>query len=283
MKATSQRYADDYFLSLLDIVLPGRHGTLMVLSAYFDASERTSGDFCVAGFAFVKPQVKKFNKEWSEIFAPYGGCHMKDLTKAVGGFKGLSNTETGALLKRGIAVIKKRMSFGVVVSCKLPEINDLLPAHINGFQHAYPVCCHLAMAALGMKMDAEGMVGDVAYFFEAGDDYAGAAHDFMKLAEQVPELRANFHYGSDTFLPAEKAIPFEAADVLAWEWTKYMDETKTGKTRKMRLSLAALMGHNNDFDSRYYGVHLGDVVFPVPKSLKIPPSQVGGASGRGLS
>jgi hypothetical protein len=64
---------------LLEILLP-KDEMLAVLEAYFDESLRPTGIFCVAGFAFAKPQVRKFNKEWQRLFASYGGfCHMTDL------------------------------------------------------------------------------------------------------------------------------------------------------------------------------------------------------------
>lgn len=228
----------------------------MVLQAYFDASERPSGLFCVAGYAFATPQVKKFDKEWRAVFGNYGGCHMKELAHCRGRFSGISHLEAGELQKRAVRVIKDRASFGVVVSCNLKEIGELLPSWIDGFQHAYPVCCNVAMTALGVKLDLCGISDDVAYFFEDGDQFSGVAHRFMSRTDDVPELKLSYHHVSHTFISKDKAQPLQAADMLAWEWTKYMDETSAQRKRPMRKSLAALMSLNGDFDSRYEGVHL---------------------------
>ena len=63
------------FADFLDIILPARNGRLAVLNAYFDASSRTSGIFSLAGVAFAKPQVKKFDKEWWKLFE-IGRAHV---------------------------------------------------------------------------------------------------------------------------------------------------------------------------------------------------------------
>jgi hypothetical protein len=238
-------------------MLPGGERAI-ILKAYFDASERKSGFFCVAGYAFAQPQARKFEREWWELFGKYGGCHMKELThpQLGGRFSGLNTTQTGELLKAGIAAIKRRFSFAAVVSCQLGEIHDLLPTWMDGFQHAYPVCCHMAMHTLGTLINDADTHENVAYFFESGDAFSDAAHRFMNLVETSPELKRSFSHESHTFISKSHARPLEAADVLAWEWAKYMDETRDAKRRPMRKSLAALMSDKGDFDKRYRGIHL---------------------------
>ncbi len=225
-----------------------------MFKAYFDASKRPSGIFCVAGFAFTEPQVKKFDQEWWDIFGKYGGCHMRELAHGAGRFKGVNSSAAGKLQKRAVRVIKRRMSYGVAVSCDLNEINDLLPAWIEGFQDAFPVCCHAAMAGMGVKLDKMGVRDEVAYFFESGDEFSGVAHDFMSRTDDTPELKASYHHGSHTFIPNEKARPLQAADMLAWEWTKFIDETFTQRKREARKSLKALMNYGED--ERYQTLHL---------------------------
>src|SRR5258708_2752761 len=246
---------DRFFLGLLDTLLPRRNGLAAMLQAYFDASRRPSGAFCVAGYAFAKPQVKKFDKEWWSIFGAYGGCHMKELTQRRGRFKTVNPSQAGELLKRGVQIIKRRISFGVTISCDVNEMNALLPTWIGGFQHAYPVCCHLAMHALGNLVRKSGHDDEIAYFFESGDEYSGVAHNFMARAIDTPELKESYRYGSHSFIGKDKALPLQAADVLAWEWAKYLDETVTRNIRLMRKSLAALLSENTEYDSKRYGVN----------------------------
>jgi hypothetical protein len=228
-----------------------------VLHAFFDASRRESGTFCVAGYAFAREQVKAFDKEWWKVFGKYGGCHMKELAHRVGRFKGIEKAESDRLIKAAIKIITSRISFGVAVSCELPEIDVLLPKWMQGFEHAYPVCCHLAMTVLGHQVIESGHDDEIAYFFETGDQYSGAAHRFMARTDDVLELKQSFRHRSHTFVDKGDALPLQAADVLAWEWTKYRDETVNRRIRKMRRSLAALLSVNREYDSiRYRVAHL---------------------------
>lgn len=242
------------FADLLDILLPHKGGRLAVLHAYFDASSRTSGTFVVAGYAFAKPQVKKFDKEWWSLFGKYGGCHMKDLAHRTGRFKELGITDKDKLLKLAVKIIVKRISFGVAVSCDVNELNSLLPTWIRGFDHAYPVCCHLAMLFLGTHVTKLWPGEEIAYFFETGDPHSAAAHKFMQHISQMPVLKKQCLYHSHSFIEKKDALSLQAADILAWEWGKYFDETITMRSRNMRMSLAKLISKNNSYDSSRYKV-----------------------------
>jgi hypothetical protein len=241
---------DSSFLDLLDVLLPGRGGVLVVLHAYFDASSRTNGVFTVAGLAFAKQQVKKFDKEWWELFGKYGGCHMKDLTHGTGGFHGIGTVEAGELLKQAIGIINKRISFGVSVSCDKNELNSLLPTWIQGFEHAYPVCCHMAMFFLGTHIGNNFRGEEIAYFFETGDEHSASAHRFMQSISRMPELKGKCLYHSHSFIEKKNALSLQAADICAWEWAKYWDETAINRVRGMRNSLKALIRSNGELDTK---------------------------------
>ena len=214
----------------------------MVLKGFFDASARPGGVFCVAGFAFKKLQLQKFDRDWWKFFGKYGGCHMKELTfRRHGRFKGVEQQEADRLIAEAVKILRKRASFGVAVSCDLKEIDSLLPKWIQGFEHAYPVCCHMAMHILGSKIAESGSDHEVAYTFETGDLYSGCAHNFMKNALKAPEVVAAYRHKSHVFADKADALALQGADMLAWEWAKYFDETVGKRIRPMRLSLQHLL------------------------------------------
>lgn len=228
----------------------------MVLKAYFDASHRERKTFCLAGYAFTKGQVKKFDKEWWALFAKYGGCHMTDLANKQEAFEGISKEEANRLVIEAVKIIKRRVSYGVVISCDLAELDPLLPKWVRGFQHAYPVCCHLVMQKLGTFVSDAG-TQRIAYFFETGDQYEAAAHDFLKVMAATPEVKEVCRHASHAFIPKSEALALQAADVLAWEWAKYMDETILHHIRPMRKSLMELMTKNGQFNiDQYMGHHI---------------------------
>ena len=155
-----------------------------MLQAYFDESERTGGTFCVAGYAFVPEQARKFIREWSVLFAATGGCRMVELLARQNRFKGSSETERDRLLREAVKIIKKRISFGVAVSCNVGRGMRITPTWIRGMGHAYPLCCHLSMMALGKKLIDSGSSERVTYVFEAGHEFEAEARDFVRSMAQ---------------------------------------------------------------------------------------------------
>ena len=245
-----RKAADD----LLDVVMPQKGGFTAMLQAYFDESERNDGTFAVAGFAYNKVQAKKCRLEWDHLFENYGGCHMSELAHAqhgTGRFKGVSTTESGRLLHQAVAIINARAKFAVAVSCNIREMRGLLPKWIRGFEGAYPVCCHIAMTAMG---DLVGHHEEIAYFFESGHAHQKYAHKFMSRVLDVPDLKDSYRHYSHTFASDQDVTQLQTADLLAWEWTKYWDETAMKRERKMRKSLAALLTKGSmtvgDYDTK---------------------------------
>jgi hypothetical protein len=229
---------------------------VVTLHAYFDASGRRSGLFSVAGYAFNKAQLVAFDREWDAIFGPYGGCHMKELTGRNGRFRDISSEEADRLMRGAVDVINGHTSFGTIVSCQVAEIRPLLPKWIKGTGHEYAVCAHVAMTVLGSQLEKAG-ADRVAYFFESGDDGAADAAVMMSYVAKVPELKELYRHRSHAVIDKQDALALQAADVLAWEWAKFMDETVIGKKRLMRKSLQNLMSRDGkEPDPRYSGLHL---------------------------
>lgn len=65
----------------------------------------------------------------------------------------------------------------------------------------------------------------------------------MSIAEKHPLVKRSYQYRSHGFLgkSVDGATPLQAADLLAWEWGKFFDETLAERKRPMRLSLAHLL------------------------------------------
>jgi hypothetical protein len=224
-----------------------------VLQAYFDESERRGGTFCVAGYAFVPEQARKFIREWSVLFAATGGCRMVELLARQNRFKGSSETERDRLLREAVKIIKQRISFGVAVSCNVGRGMRITPTWIRGMGHAYPLCCHLSMMALGKKLIDSGSSERVTYVFEAGHEFEAEARDFVRSMAQCPEEKETYRHSGDAFLPKTDAVPLQAADMLAWEWAKFEDETLALGLRPMRKSLHALVDSSL---KQYCGMHI---------------------------
>src|SRR5438034_11382511 len=113
---------------LLEILSPDGKGLIAVLlEAYLDESERDGGVFCVAGYVFAPAQAKKFTKDWNRLMGPYLPAHMTDLATGGGIYHGMPAKERNALLRGAIAIINKRISLAVVISCHVGEVHQLAP------------------------------------------------------------------------------------------------------------------------------------------------------------
>jgi hypothetical protein len=245
---------------LFDICLP-HGGYVAVLEAYFDESERSSGLFSVAGFAFAREQAKKFSKEWAVLFRDFGGaCHMSELAAGNGRFKHVHKTERARLCKGAVKIFNRRAQYGVAVSCYVQEMHHYLPRWVKGFEHAYPVCCHMAAIMMGAHIKNSAVDDSIAYVFESGHRFASSAQHMMSYASNgTPEVKESYRYVSHAFVPKDEAPPLQAADLFAWEWAKYRDETVDKKIRPVRQSLRAIVGTVSPdciatFDKRRFGV-----------------------------
>ena len=227
-----------------------------MLEAYFDESERSNGTFAVAGFAFVKDQAKKFSREWRGLFGSYGICRMADLAARQGVFQSISEPESARLLKEAVKIINHRTAFGAIASCNRQEMNGLLPIWFGGFEDAYVVCCHLTMIMLGAIVSESDVADDIAYFFETGHRFQAQAHTLMGLVTGRPNLTAVYRHRSHAFMRKADAVPLQAADMLAWEATKYWDETAIKRVRPMRRSLVEMFREPNSptFNSKKFRV-----------------------------
>lgn len=241
---------------------PG-YWSLSVLQAYFDESGREGGVFCVAGYAFAAEQVKKFAKEWSRLFAQYpGGLHMRDFAHRRRAFKEIEPFEQQCLMVEAVKIINRRMTAGFMVSCNVNEVWQLSPKWIRGFSHAYTLCCHLSMIAVGNFLEESGSSERVTYLFESGHRYESEAREFMRSVVQNPDVKRSYRYDGDAFLAKADAIPLQAADMLAWEWAKFRDETLEQRIRPIRKSLRALFEH---CPKRYKGAHITGI--PLAKFM----------------
>jgi hypothetical protein len=235
---------------LFDIIYPEDDAAAVVLTAYLDESGRevTDGDrradvFAVAGYIFTSRQARDFKREWKPFFSKYGGCHMKELVHRVGAFKGIEPEERDRLVKGAVRIIRNHALAGVVTSCWVQEVEAHSPDFIRGFSNAYSILCHMALSTVGYwaRLNAYANA-PIAFFIENGQEHRAEADDLISLAiRHDSELRRAYQYRSHTFADRKDVIALQAADVLAWEWTKFVSETAVVKKRPMRRSFGHLV------------------------------------------
>jgi hypothetical protein len=245
---------EDYFCWLLDRVMRWDGGYAVVLDAYFDASKRDGGVFCVAGYAFGSDGANKATRDWKRLWEDTQS-HMTDMsaTPPGGDFKGWSADQTKERIEAAVPIINRWAQFGVAVSVDISELAALAPTNadpgsmilLGGLSGPYAVCCHAAMAAMAQLTGNE----DIAYFFEFGDDRQAESAAFTNyLLTHRNVARRLYGMRAYAVLDAADSRLFEMADILAWEWAKHVERDNArypldanGVTRQ-RGSLRALLG-----------------------------------------
>jgi len=237
----SSKPALDHLCELLELTGLREGGHAIVLNAYLDASERSSGVFCVAGLAYGFDRAKKATREWMRLWGDTP-CHMTDLHNRRGAFRDWTSEAAGDHLKQSVRIMRAHASCMVAVSCDLAELQALLPDSsaadsvplLDGFRTAYAMCCHFAMATFGDMTD-----GGLRYHFESGDRYQAQSQQFIAHATAHEPLRQSYGYAGHAVSRKQDGRLFETADILAWEWAKHIERMREGKG--MRPSLAHLL------------------------------------------
>lgn len=263
-----------YSERLPQILLP-KGGYLAALEAFFDESERPGGVFCVAGYVFTPLESKRFGEEWRRAVGGSWPFHMaefaagKDKVEREVPFEGMSEHDRRALQVRLVNVINRRMTLAVSISCKVGDIQNLNPG-IRGLRSAYSVCCYLCLGLLADWITRRGSSDRVAYLFESGHRFRGEADFILGLAGHHEISRHWARYGGHAYGTRNDSPQLQAADLYAWELSKFLDETVDQRKRPMRESLKALVRpHPERYEGRILGARALKKYFDEIRALKI--------------
>jgi len=145
-----------------------------------------------------------------------------------------------------VSIIRDTMSFGVIVSVdpKEYEVEMQRQPNIRRFVgSAYSICALRCAEYVSGWVGENGMQGDIFYRFEDGCLHAGEASDLMSKIGEIPQLKVQYRYGGHSFLSKLDSLPFQAADLLVWEWQHaFVTATVDGRhERRWRTNLKSLV------------------------------------------
>ena len=236
-----------------------RSGLMGMFTAYFDGSGSPTDtkSLAVAGFVAPVEQWIEFERNWGDCLKAFGvsSLHMKNYAHSRGDFtEWKGDTERRRhFLERLINIIKTRVhhSFACAV-------------HIEDY-HAVDTkyCLHEFAAPFGMAgttcikktlrwKERYASKDELLFVFEDGDADKG---NLMHLAKEF--LRV-----TPVFLPKEKSVAFQAADLLAYEHFKLNTElckSEDGKVfedevRRPLMALSTIPGGAHDGDWGLRGI-----------------------------
>ena len=224
---------------VVEVVLP-RGGLIMgVVEGYFDESgDLDTGPrvFSVSGYFIHTEEAVAMNAAWLSVLEEYGlpYFHMVECAGGSGIFKGMSSDQRTELVKRLIALIKRHTLEGFSSIC---IGDDFQPS--ERFPDVYSMGVQTCVMAVRSFIDISRLGMDTAYFFEAGHKASGRAYNLIAaaLGQEGSPL---------TFAGKTQAPILQAADLLAWQTTKYVKDRKSG-ARPPRKDFESLMEHGHTF------------------------------------
>ena len=250
---------DGYFPQLLRMLLRVSGGAryIFVLTAYVDESElHDLRMFGVAGFLWEENAALQFDAEWEAALSDFGikRFHMTDFESGYGEFVGWSQNHRIEVLQRLHRIINDTTLLGVWTTLDLDAYNALNPDEQQALGDPYTHCVQVVAARVASSLsDKHQRVEPIAYVL----DNRGKGKERLMDSFAYLSAREEYDYlglGSITWAKSIKVRHLQAADILAYEWTKH-SATRTGRQdRPARASLRNLyVGH----ESKYSGTHLG--------------------------
>jgi hypothetical protein len=207
---------------------------------YFDESgdlERAPGVFCVSGYFLTADAAAAMSDAWTAVLEKHSipAFHMVDCAHGTGAFATKTKDERIEIEKTLINLIKTYTLQGVsflahTLTFEPPEADD---------QDVYSHCAESVVGALRMFLQTNRIDGDIACFFESGHQSAGRAYN--RLAARLAEFSASVEFADKERLPS-----LQAADLLAWQTTKYVKDGLSA-ARKPRQDFLSLMEHPHVF------------------------------------
>ena len=221
----SDYFPDNGLAAILPFISNGNARLIMVLSAYFDESERPESDapICVGGFLFKVDGYLKFRRKWKRDVlrdGAVGAFHMTDLCAGQGTYVGMTIADRVAILDGAVDAIRKHSYAGLGVQIPRDEFARVAPPNWPQFRGSvYTACCHMCVQSAAYWLRQWNYAGTVLYVFEQGHKYQKEANAALTAIGQNPKARQDFRYANHVFeTKAEYGV--QAADLFAWTMTK---------------------------------------------------------------
>ena len=243
---------------------------MAVCEGYFDESGGFGEDppiFCVSGYFLMADAARQMADEWVAILAEFGVpyFHMVDCAhadKCQNIFTPMGKERRIELVTKLIGLIKKHTLSGFSVIAHGDHFKK--SPHESMEPDVYSNCVDMCVSALRSFIDVVRIEGDVAYFFESGHTSQGRAYN--DIAHRIAEMSA-----SVTFAAKDKIPLLQAADLLAWQTTKFVKDDMS-RARGPRKDFLSLMEHQHSFNfirsKGDDGLFLGVLDWPATRRSK---------------
>jgi hypothetical protein len=214
-------------------LLSDRHGSLAMLTAYFDdtGTHATSKVVAVAGIHGTEGELRGLESEWRKHLArplcgrkpPLSRFHMYDCQNSVGEFRGWNRTETDYFCHQLATAIMESGVSGCGMACSRKDWDDLVTGDTRAvlgdpegicIRNCFTVACQWAQQ---ITFDPE-----ITFVFDNRPhrqrENKVVFDVFQRGLKPPPTLMGV------SFLTSHKVLPLQAADLVAWEFYQHVNE-----------------------------------------------------------
>jgi hypothetical protein len=224
-----------------------------MFTLYFDDSGTHSGSEVVVAACYVATveQWDCFVKDWREAEAKYGFgvFHMKNFVAREKQFSGWSEDKRNGLLRRLITIIKTRARVGFVAAVHKADYDEVV--HEQEFRNRlgdthYRFAVMQCMGMIQNWRSKHQHTEPMRWVFASGTDGNHEIDEVFLSLRKNPEAKQAFGIPRTgcSFEDAQRVIPLQAPDILAWESLWHMRNSvlpNEGATRAKRGSFRSLL------------------------------------------
>jgi hypothetical protein len=234
---------------------------MVMLACYFDASTGPGSDaLSVAGYVAPVDQWGRFQREWKEWLDEFGVIHfhMTDWESKWGEFRGWTDDKKHRLFQKLVGTLRLRFHLGVsaaVIVSDYHAVRPLITSPEDREMSAYTFCAIQCFHRIEVWADKHRYHDPIAYILEGGDNHDGEIYALESLIRKSEARKRRFRYGSLTFADKRQLNPLQAADILAYETWKEMENfvLPGARIRQPRHSARILLtGHEHRYSHGYY-------------------------------
>jgi len=225
-----QKYSVIKHLAMGAFLGQWKKSSMAMFVAYFDESG-SPDDTCalvVAGLVASTEQWIHFERNWNDVLAEFGvaALHMKHYAHSIGEFKGWKgDKKRDRFMEKLLSIMKVRVQHTVATAVLMDDYRKLNEKYqLTECFKPYTIVATTCIAKV-KKWAAQSKVDEtlVDYVFEMGAKDRGDMIDFARV-QKMPNI---------SFFPKEKAVPLQAADLLAYEHLNANRTLLQGKIKRL--------------------------------------------------
>jgi hypothetical protein len=263
MPPKQSQMADSEYLSQIAYFIHPRNSkwrTIAVLEAYFDESGSHEGSrvFAVGGIVARLEQMKLLAEAWKYMLGKnkISEFHSADLESRRGIYDGIGKERQQQIFKDAISVMgtwSRTAIAGLVViedyEQAVPDWAKQTAAFGNKYNFCFQMCLGSVMEWVEHLDEAMPYGDRIAFMFdqrERGQEITSTSYSQIKKFRDV-----NDRMGALVFDSRKRFLPLQAADLVAYETYKHLDNLALKSGRPPRIPIKLLGGQCNLY-ARYF-------------------------------